>query len=43
MLIILRPGLIDISIGVYMALFSSFLWSVVIIIITKNILKMIAL
>ena len=38
MLIILRPGLIDISIGVYMALFSSFLWSVVIII-TKKISK----
>jgi len=38
MLIILRPGFIDISIGVYMALFSSFLWSVVIII-TKKISK----
>lgn len=38
MLIILRPGLIDISIGVYMALFSSFLWSIVIII-TKKISK----
>ena len=37
-LIILRPGLIDISVGVYMALFSSFLWSVVIII-TKKISK----
>ena len=33
MLIILRPGVIDISIGVYMALFSSLLWSIVIIII----------
>tara|TARA_B100001115_G_scaffold76889_1_gene56606 strand:- start:8 stop:676 length:669 start_codon:yes stop_codon:yes gene_type:complete len=38
MLIILRPGFIDISVGVYMALFSSFLWSVVIII-TKKISK----
>ncbi len=38
MLIMLRPGFIDISIGVYMALFSSFLWSVVIII-TKKISK----
>ena len=38
MLITLRPGFIDISIGVYMALFSSFLWSVVIII-TKKISK----
>ncbi len=38
MLIILRPGFIDISIGVYMALFSSFLWSIVIII-TKKISK----
>ena len=38
MLIILRPGLIDISVGIYMALFSSFLWSVVIII-TKKISK----
>jgi len=38
MLIILRPGLINISVGVYMALFSSFLWSVVIII-TKKISK----
>ncbi len=36
MLIILRPGIIDISIGVYMALVSSFMWSVVIII-TKRI------
>ena len=38
MLVILRPGFIDISIGVYMALFSSFLWSIVIII-TKKISK----
>ncbi len=38
MLIILRPGVIDISIGVYMALFSSLLWSIVIII-TKKISK----
>ena len=38
MLVILRPGVIDISIGVYMALFSSFLWSIVIII-TKKISK----
>jgi drug/metabolite transporter (DMT)-like permease len=38
MLIILRPGLIEISIGVYMALFSSLLWSIVIII-TKKISK----
>jgi len=38
MLIILRPGFVDVSIGVYMALFSSFLWSVVIII-TKKISK----
>ena len=35
MLIILRPGIIDISIGVYMALFSSLLWSIVIIITKK--------
>ena len=38
MLIILRPGIIDISLGVYMALASSFMWSVVIII-TKSIAK----
>ena len=38
MLIILRPGIIEISIGVYMALSSSFMWSVVIII-TKKIAK----
>ena len=38
MLIILRPGVIDISIGIYMALFSSLLWSIVIII-TKKIAK----
>lgn len=38
MLIILRPGIIDISVGVYMALFSSLLWSIVIII-TKKISK----
>ena len=31
MLIILRPGIIDISIGIYMALISSLIWSVVII------------
>ena len=37
-LIILRPGFIDISIGVYMALFSSLLWSIVIIV-TKKISK----
>ena len=38
MLIILRPGIIDISMGVYMALASSFMWSIVIII-TKSIAK----
>ena len=38
MLIILRPGIIEISTGVYMALASSFMWSVVIII-TKSIAK----
>jgi drug/metabolite transporter (DMT)-like permease len=38
MLIILRPGFVDVSIGVYMALFSSLLWSIVIII-TKKISK----
>ena len=38
MLIILRPGIIDISIGIYMALFSALLWSIVIII-TKKIAK----
>ena len=38
MLVILRPGFINISIGVYMALFSSFLWSIVIIL-TKKISK----
>ncbi|MBD1139264.1 DMT family transporter [Pelagibacterales bacterium SAG-MED46] len=38
MLIILRPGFVDTSIGVYMALFSSLLWSIVIII-TKKISK----
>ena len=38
MLIILRPGIINISIGVYMALASSLMWSVVIII-TKSIAK----
>ena len=38
MLIILRPGIIEISIGVYMALASSFMWSIVIII-TKIITK----
>jgi drug/metabolite transporter (DMT)-like permease len=35
MLIILRPGFINISIGVYMVLFSSFLWSINIIIAKK--------
>ena len=35
MLIILRPGLIEISIGVYMALFSSLLWSICLIIIKR--------
>ena len=40
MLVILRPGIIDISLGVYMALASSFMWSVVIII--TKVLKMIA-
>ncbi len=38
MLIILRPGIIDISIGVYMALISSLIWSVVIIL-TKKVSK----
>ena len=38
MLIILRPGIIEISLGVYMALASSFMWSIVIII-TKTIAK----
>ena len=38
MLIILRPGIIDISIGIYMALISSLIWSVVIII-TKKVSK----
>lgn len=38
MLIILRPGIIEISLGVYMALVSSFMWSIVIII-TKTITK----
>ncbi len=38
MLIILRPGIIEISTGVYMALASSFMWSIVIII-TKRIAK----
>ena len=35
MLVILRPGFIDISIGVYMVLVSSFLWSINIIIAKK--------
>lgn len=35
MLIILRPGIIDISIGIYMALISSLIWSVVIILTKK--------
>ncbi len=38
MLIILRPGIIDISIGIYMALTSSLIWSVVIIL-TKKVSK----
>jgi drug/metabolite transporter (DMT)-like permease len=38
MLIIIRPGFVDISIGVYMVLFSALLWSVNIII-TKKISK----
>jgi len=38
MLIILRPGIIDISIGIYMALLSSLIWSVVIIL-TKKVSK----
>ncbi len=38
MLIILRPGIIEISIGIYMALISSLIWSVVIIL-TKKVSK----
>ena len=38
MIVILRPGIINISIGVYMALASSLMWSIVIII-TKSIAK----
>ena len=38
MLIILRPGIIDISFGIYMALISSLIWSVVIIL-TKKVSK----
>jgi drug/metabolite transporter (DMT)-like permease len=38
MLVIIRPGFVDISIGVYMVLFSALLWSVNIII-TKKISK----
>ena len=38
MLIIIRPGFVDISIGVYMVLFSALLWSINIII-TKKISK----
>lgn len=38
MLIILRPGIIDISIGIYLALISSLIWSVVIIL-TKKVSK----
>ena len=38
MLIIIRPGIINITLGVYMALASSFMWSIVIII-TKTITK----
>ena len=37
-LIILRPGIIDISIGIYMALTSSLIWSVVIVL-TKKVSK----
>ena len=37
-LIILRPGIVDISIGIYMALMSSLIWSVVIIL-TKKVSK----
>ena len=37
-LIILRPGIVDISIGIYMALTSSLIWSVVIIL-TKKVSK----
>ena len=37
-LIILRPGMVDISIGIYMALTSSLIWSVVIIL-TKKVSK----
>ena len=36
MIVILRPGIINITIGVYMALVSSFMWSVVIIITTVS-------
>ena len=38
MLIILRPGIIDVSIGIQMTLLSSFIWSIVIII-TKKLTK----
>ena len=38
MLIILRPGFVDITIGIYMALFSSFLWAVAVVL-TKKISK----
>ena len=38
MLIILRPGIIDINIGIYMAIISSLIWSVVIIL-TKKVSK----
>jgi drug/metabolite transporter (DMT)-like permease len=38
MLVILRPGIIDISIGIQMTLLSSFIWAVVIII-TKKLTK----
>ena len=38
MLVILRPGVIDITIGIQMCLFSSFIWSVVIIL-TKKLTK----
>jgi len=38
MLIILRPGIIDINIGIYMAIISSLIWSIVIIL-TKKVSK----
>ena len=38
MLIVLRPGIIDINIGIYMAIISSLIWSIVIIL-TKKVSK----